>query len=431
MPKRETHNFISDREEAVELSVRAGNAFQPRAPISTRELFAGRWEQITTVADAVFQAGLHIIIFGERGVGKTSLANIIKPLLKVMEDDLSRKTSEPRLVVKVNVHDGDSFGKVWNRVFEEVSFVEDQPVIGIAARPESRRITLKEALKVSDDPSIDQVRRVVSGITRSVFIFDEFDRGSAGLRASFTDLIKALSDYAVDCTIVIVGVSDTVDDLIRDHASIVRAVVQVHLPRMNISELTEILTKGSQTLGITFEPDASQLIVRMSQGLPHYTHLIGLHSARSSVNRLSRVVTVKDVHDSLTKAVEQASQSTREKYLTATHSAHRGALYDEVILACAAVSSSVKDALGYFYASDLVAPMSFILNRTSVPIAAFQRHIHEFCENGRGHILERTGQKRSYKYRFRDPLMPPYIFMKAAAEGQIDIVRLTKITSGD
>jgi hypothetical protein len=95
-----------------------------------------------------------------------------------------------------------------------------------------------------------------------------------GLRGSFTDLLKALSDYAVDSTIVVVGVSDTVDDLIRDHASIVRAVVQAQLPRMNRSELTEILSKGAQTLGITFEPHAAELIVRMSQGLPHYTHLI-------------------------------------------------------------------------------------------------------------------------------------------------------------
>jgi hypothetical protein len=147
--------------------------------------------------------------------------------------------------------------------------------------------------------------------------------------------------------------------------------------------------------------------------------------------RLSRVVRIADVHKSLERAVEQASQSTREKYLTATHSAHRGALYDKVILACAAASSSAKDALGYFHASDLVAPISYILSRPSVPIAAFQRHIHEFCEPPRGQVLERAGAPRAYKYRFHDPLLPPYIFMKAVAEGHIDIVRLTQITSGD
>ena len=48
--------------EARDLSIKAGKVFQPRTPISTREFFAGRWEQITTLADAVSQTGLHVVI---------------------------------------------------------------------------------------------------------------------------------------------------------------------------------------------------------------------------------------------------------------------------------------------------------------------------------------------------------------------------------
>jgi Cdc6-like AAA superfamily ATPase len=290
LAKQTTNTTISDQQEAAELSMLAGNAFRPRSPISTREFFAGRWEQMTTVADAVFQTGLHIIIFGERGVGKTSLANIIDPLLQVMEENLMKGSLPPRLVVKVNVHQGDSLSNVWNRVFEEISWAENRPVIGIYTQPQSERVTLRSALHLSKEPSIDDVRRTTSALKRSVFIFDEFDRGAVGLRVAFTDLIKALSDYAVDCTIVIVGVSDTVDHLIRDHASILRAVVQVQLPRMNERELEEILEKGSKVLGVKFSSRASKLVVRMSQGLPHYTHLIGLHSTRSAIDRLSRII---------------------------------------------------------------------------------------------------------------------------------------------
>ena len=46
----------------------------------------------------------------------------------------------------------------------------------------------------------------------------------------------------------IVGVSDTVDHLVRDHASIVRSVVHIQLPRMNERELKEILEKGEEGL---------------------------------------------------------------------------------------------------------------------------------------------------------------------------------------
>ncbi len=415
-------------QEASELTLQAAKAFQPRTPISTREFFAGRWEQLTTLADAVSQKGLHVVLFGERGVGKTSTANIVEPLLKVMEERPGTPARD-RLVVKVNVHQGDTFADAWMRVFEEVSWINDRPVIGILSQTSVERCTLKEALEISDLPNIDEVRRTLSAIPGSVFIFDEFDRGIASMRTAFTDLIKALSDYAVDSTIILVGVSDTIDHLINDHASIVRAVVQIQLPRMKEKELIEILKKGAEVLGINFDEAASSLIVRMSQGLPHYTHLIGLHSAREAVNRLSRTVKVQDVHKSFEKAVKQAVQSIQEKYLRAVHSAHKEALYGEVLLACAIASSAAKDALGYFHPSDVIDPLTSILRRDNVIIATFQKHINEFCEEGRGPVLERNGIARAYRYRFHDPLLPPYIFMHCLAEGTLDAPSLQHLTS--
>jgi hypothetical protein len=76
-----------------------------------------------------------------------------------------------------------------------------------------------------------------------------------------------------------------------------------------------------------------------------------------------------------------------------------------------------KDALGYFHPADVVDPLSSILERANVTIATFQKHINEFCEKERGPILERAGVPRAYKYRFLDPLLPPYIFMKSVSNG--------------
>ncbi len=62
-----------DQTTAEVISGRAGRVFQPRIPINRPDFFAGRWDQLTTIVDAVSQAGLHAVIYGERGVGKTSL----------------------------------------------------------------------------------------------------------------------------------------------------------------------------------------------------------------------------------------------------------------------------------------------------------------------------------------------------------------------
>ena len=424
-----TKNHHLEPSLAGDLAIRASKAFRPRSPINTREFFAGRWEQLTTVADAVSQTGLHIIVFGERGVGKTSLANVIEPLLQVMEESLTGYASEPRLVVKVNMHDGDGFADAWARAFDEIAWVEDRPVMGFGQSTMQERITLRQKFDIPHAPSIDNVRRALTILRGAVFIFDEFDRGSQDAKRAFTDLMKALSDYSIDVTLVIVGVANTIDELVRDHASIVRSIVQIQLPRMNEKELQDILVRASNAIDVEFSQEAGSLIVRMSQGLPHYTHLIGLHATREAVKRLSGRIELGDVRNAFPKAVNQAVQSIREKHMQAIHSAHKDALYGSVVLACAIASSTAKDALGFFRPADVVHPLSAILNRKGVKIATFQKHINELCEETRGPILERAGVPRAYRYRFRDPLMPPYVFMTAMATGvDVSILKLLTVT---
>lgn len=58
----------------VDLSMQAGQVFTPGSPVNERDLFSGRIEQIQSVLDAVTQRGYHAVLYGERGVGKTSLA---------------------------------------------------------------------------------------------------------------------------------------------------------------------------------------------------------------------------------------------------------------------------------------------------------------------------------------------------------------------
>lgn len=53
-------------------------AFSPGDPVQEKDLFSGRTSQIKSLMDAVSQRGRHAIVYGERGVGKTSLVNILQ-----------------------------------------------------------------------------------------------------------------------------------------------------------------------------------------------------------------------------------------------------------------------------------------------------------------------------------------------------------------
>src|SRR5688500_10289417 len=88
----------------------AGRVFRPNTPISEKDLFAGRVDQMRRVLDAVNQEGQHAVIFGDRGVGKTSLANVLSQFFQ----------GGVVLAPRVNCDGSDTFDRLWRKVFEQI-----------------------------------------------------------------------------------------------------------------------------------------------------------------------------------------------------------------------------------------------------------------------------------------------------------------------
>ena len=115
-----------------------------------------------------------------------------------------------------------------------------------------------------------------------MFVIDEFDRLAPSETDAFADLIKACSDRGVPATLVLVGVAEDIDALLHSHASVVRNLRQVHLPRMFDDEIGEIIDEGLAQAGFTIEPEARQQVISVSQGFPHFTHLLAQSAGASS-----------------------------------------------------------------------------------------------------------------------------------------------------
>jgi Cdc6-like AAA superfamily ATPase len=390
------------------LALEAGRAFNPNTPIDEKDLFAGRVEQLRRVIDVVNQKGQHAIIFGERGVGKTSLANVISKFLTVASGSL--------VAPRVNCEASDSYQTIWQKIFDQIELIRSVPVAGFSSQPRTEAYSSLELL--GDQPTPDSVRRTLTLMSRGsvpILIIDELDRLLEEPRRALADTIKSLSDHAVPATIVLVGVGDSVDRLIHEHQSVARALVQIQMPRMSAEEIIQIIKKGLSHLGMTVEPDAVDRITLLAQGLPHYAHLIGLHASRAALDGKSKKVTLAFVDRAIEQAIADAQQSIRSAYHAAIRSPRPDNLFGDVLLSCALART---DELGFFAAQDVRAPMCAITGKT-YDIPSYVQHLNEFSDVKRGNILTKTGERRRYRFRFTDPLMQPFVIMQGVVDGKV------------
>jgi energy-coupling factor transporter ATP-binding protein EcfA2 len=378
-----------DNRRKWQLHAEAAEVFTPGAPVDHLTLFAGRMEQVKDVLNAVTYRGQHVILFGERGVGKTSLANVLQELFASRTMALE--------FVKVNCNTGDDFYELWRKVFRELGVTDPDEV---PVTPEDVRFALRE-------------RQSESAL---VVIFDELDRlENEEVLSLLADTIKTLSDYSLPVTVVLVGVADSIDQLIADHASVSRALIQVQMPRMSEKELMEIIDNGCEQLRLSTESAARTRIARLSEGLPHYTHALSLHASQRTILDYRQEITWADVSAATRETVKKAEHTIQNVYRFATRSPHKGNLFPQVLLACALAP---KDELGYFKASDVREPMSLIMGK-KYDIPAFARHLSAFTNSDRGAVLQKSGTEYRYFYRFENPLLQPYVIMRGLAKNLI------------
>jgi GTPase SAR1 family protein len=391
--------------EKYKCRAQLGAIFTPSAPIGRKDFFSGRGEQVHRVLDAIFQMGQHVIIYGERGVGKTSLAN-------VLTDYLSELEKYNYKLVRYNCAATSKFHSIWEGVFREFSFVRNTQ-IGFTSTPTISPLNIP----FSESAGSEDVRFILQQIgTSAIVVIDEYDRVNDPQTSSLlADTIKSLSDHAVDTTLIIIGVADSIDELIAEHRSIERAIVQIQMPRMSDGELVEIVDRGFQSIPMDVGIDVKQQIAALSRGLPHNTHELALFAGYAALDENSLVVSRNNVDSAIKHSVSNAQQTIVSSYNRAISSPHQN-IYKEILLAAALAPT---DELGYFAAGDLRKPLSIIAKKT-YGIDAYMRHLNQFCSEARGKILEKKGERRRYRFRFHESIMEPFVIMKGIKDALIN-----------
>jgi Cdc6-like AAA superfamily ATPase len=380
--------------------------FTPMRPVQTREIFAGRTNQLYECLALAEHVGLHGILYGDRGVGKTSIANIVHLISTNFGEEGWR-------AMKIECSSSDTFENIVRGVYKQIEVALANDNVGFCNAPApEQKVPLATLLpeKSSFNPKdVAYVLKQAAG--RLLIILDEFDRldGATFNLSSFTELLKIISDTGVDVHFLIVGVGESVDEIIGNHASIVRNLTQIKLGAMTVDEIREIIIKGIAKLELTMPAIVVEQIVSFSCGYPHYTHLLSLNACANAIRSNRDDVSQADLDFSISRALAKAQESTRNAYHAATM-ANRSNIYREVLQAC---GEAELDEYSTFVPKDLEKPLSRLLKRP-MKVSQFGAHLINLCRPERGSILSSIGEKGRARYRFKDPLMRAYVRLTGA-----------------
>ncbi len=262
------------------------DALSASQPVTSRSRFAGRHDVLSALIAAIEQQRAHVVLYGERGIGKTSLIHVF-----------TETAEEARYLV---LYGSCGVEAKFDEMFR--AFAEQIPLLyhaAVSPTADEREHNRSFSDLIGPGPvGPRELAEIFSGIvgTRVILILDEYDRvADQAFRRDIAELIKNLSDRAARVQLILTGVASNLDELIGFTPSIRRNIVGLHVGPMAEAELAEILERAEDATGMLFAPSARALIIRMSGGSPYLVRLLGNRAAGRALDDGRQAVSEGDV----------------------------------------------------------------------------------------------------------------------------------------
>lgn len=310
---------LSREHEIIKSGVR--DVFTPHIPVDEIDHFFGREDEAARLVSVINSPGQHILVYGDRGVGKTSLA---KTTCKVLLQRLQRGH-----FFEKSCDSNDTFSSIFEEPLEasgiDFSFREQTKThnegggaeisTGFAkAKLSSGRQVKTTSSAIFKPESPSWVAKQLQGLS-GVFLIDEADSiQSDDDKKKISELIKLLSDSNSSFKLVVVGIAKTGEELTAGHPSVERCLKEVPLQRMSDDDLKKIILNGMKSIDLIPEDSVVDKIVNISAGYPHFTHLVGLKCGEHAIVNKERHVTNKTLKIALKEAVRESEGTLQRMY---------------------------------------------------------------------------------------------------------------------
>ena len=267
------------------------DVFTPSAPKTGRRL-VGRAAELERILQALEQDRTHVVLYAERGRGKTSLANVVVEALRRKGVIVARHTCEA----------GSTFESIMR------GLMADLPHSLLTASGGHAGEGCEAALPPGELRPRDIVALPKRLACRSLIcVMDEFDRvEDEATRTKLADSIKQLSDRDASLLFVVVGVSRDLDQILGQHPSIQRSLTGIHLPLFTDRDIAQIIIRGGRETGYEFSPAAAVRITVLARGMPYVAQLLGLRLTQAAAARGDRTVSEEDFATAVIRMIEDA-----------------------------------------------------------------------------------------------------------------------------
>ncbi|EEF80888.1 AAA family ATPase [Methylophaga thiooxydans] len=383
-------------------------------PIQSLEHLLGRSSELERIKKSLFAPGRHVFIYGERGVGKSSLAATAANQYQSADSsyiDVSCAPDATLISLIINIA----------YIATDLSHIKTIST-SVSSKLNLRYLTLENNRVEVQSNLNDTVRTLSDAICllkevteihseRPIVVIDEFDRiHSAEERNRFADLLKQLGDKKIPIKFIFTGVGTSLKELLGSHHSAIRQLETIELSKLSWDARWEILLSAAKAFNISVEYDICVRIAAISDGYPYYVHLITeklLWRVFEDENKVSEVS--KDHFQSaLRDAIAGITAELNRPYELAVN---RRSIEYEAIIWATADSDYLQSSLVDMYAS-----YKFImkqLDESPLIYDQFSQQIRNLKKQRFGEILV-SDMQRGY-YTYREKMLRGYVRLQAEA----------------
>jgi hypothetical protein len=313
-----------------------GEAFTPTQPKVGRRRLVGREAELGRILMALREDHAHVVLYSERGRGKTSLANLVAESLRRASSIVARHTCEA----------GTNFESLMRGLMHDLP----PSLLAVRSTPEgnSRHDVDADGCEAAL-PSGELRPRDIVALTQRlncrdlIFVIDEFDRvEDPGTRERLADTIKQLSDQDISLQFFIVGVAENLDQILGEHPSIQRAVVGVHLSLFSDHDVALLIARGGRESGLTFRADVVTRLTVLARGMPYMAQLLGLRLSQVAIERGDTTVFMEDLLVAVERLIDEGNLRVLTLYASLTDHGRNA----EMVLALRRVATAPQDPWG-------------------------------------------------------------------------------------